>query len=92
MSTFSELTDQTLMQLYGYTTLQDQATYLTSNMSSNSLVLTVADATAISRGIIEIDDEIIWVDSLNPLVNELTVPPYGRGFRGTTAQAHYGPR
>ena len=88
MSTFSQLTDQTLMQLYGYTTLQDQATYLTADVASGATTMSVNDVTAISRGIIEIDDEIIWVDSLNSTNGVLTVPPYGRGFRGTTAVSH----
>jgi len=88
MSTFSQLTDQTLMQLYGYTTLQDQATYLTAGIASGASAATVADVTAISRGIVEIGDEIIWVDSFNSTTGVLTIPPYGRGFRGTTATAH----
>lgn len=88
MSTFSQLTDQTLMQLYGYTTLQDQATYLTANLSSGATTATVADITAISRGIVEINGEVIWVDDVNTTTGALTIPPYGRGFRGTTATAH----
>lgn len=88
MSTFSQLTDQTLMQLYGYTTLQDQATYLTGALTATGLTATVNDVTSISRGIVEIGDEIIWVDSLNSSTGVLTIPPYGRGFRGTTAAAH----
>lgn len=88
MSTFSQLTDQMLMQLYGYTTLQDQATYLTGALSATGLTVNVDDATAVSRGIVEIGDEIIWVDNLDSSAGTLTVPPYGRGFRGTTASAH----
>ena len=88
MSTFSQLIDQTLMQLYGYTTLQDQATYLTGNLASGATTATVADVTAISRGIIEINDEVIWVDDIDTTTGGLTFPPYGRGFRGTTAAAH----
>jgi hypothetical protein len=76
------------MQLYGYTTLQDQATYLTGTLSATGLTATVDDTTAISRGIVEIGDEIIWVDTLDSSAGTLTIPPYGRGFRGTTASAH----
>ena len=88
MSTFSQLTDQVLTQLYGYTTLQDQATYLTASAASTSLTMTVNDITAISRGVIEIGDELVWVDSFDSSTKVLTIPPYGRGFRGTTAAAH----
>lgn len=87
MSTFSQLTDQLLMQLYGYTTLQDQSTYLTSGMNEASLGFTVSDVTAMSRGIVEIGDEIIWVDTVGA-DGTVVIPPYGRGFRGTTAATH----
>jgi len=88
MSTFSQLTDQTLMQLYGYTTLQDEATYLSANLSATGLTATVSDATAMSRGIVEIGGEVIWVDDVDTSASTITIPPYGRGFRGTTAAAH----
>lgn len=88
MSTFSQLTDQVLLQLYGYTTLQDQASYLTASATASATTMTVNDVTAISRGIVEIGDEIIWVDSVDSSTGVLTIPPYGRGFRGTTSAAY----
>jgi hypothetical protein len=88
MSTFSQLIDQTLMHLYGYTTIQDQATYLSAGVSASATTLQIADTTAISRGVVEIGDELIWVDDVNTSTGGLTVPPYGRGFRGTTAISH----
>lgn len=88
MSTFSQLTDQVLLQLYGYTTLQDQASYLTASATASATTMTVNDVTAISRGIVEINDEIIWVDSVDSSTGVLTIPPYGRGFRGTTSAAY----
>lgn len=88
MSTFSQLIDQTLMHLYGYTTIQDQATHLSTNVSASATTLQIADTTAISRGVVEIGDELIWVDDVNTSTGGLTVPPYGRGFRGTEAVTH----
>lgn len=88
MSTFAELTDSTLLYLYGFTTLQDQATYLTAQASASATTLSVADATAISRGVLEIDDELIWADTVDTTALTATVPPYGRGYRGTTAAVH----
>ena len=88
MSTFTELTDSTLLYLYGYTTLQDQATYLTSNVAADALTMPIADGTSISRGTIEIDNELIWVDSVDSGAGTVTIPPYGRGYRGTTATTH----
>lgn len=88
MTTFAGLTDATLMYLSGFTTLQDQATYLTSAITSSSTSLPVADTTSISRGVLEIDDELIWVDSVSSTGLTASVPPYGRGYRSTTAAAH----
>lgn len=88
MSTFDQLTDQTLMYLYGFTTLQDQATYLTAPVTAAETSLPVNDATSISRGILEIDDELIWVDTVDSTQLRAVVPPYGRGYRSTTAAPH----
>lgn len=88
MSTFGELADQTLLQLYGYTTLQDQSTYLTTGVASGATTFDVGDPSAVSRGVVEIGDELIWVDTVDGQQSTFTVPPYGRGFRGTIAVAH----
>lgn len=88
MSTFDQMTDQTLLYLYGFTTLQDQATYLASGATASATTLSIADATAITRGILEIEDELIWADSVDTTALTVTVPPYGRGYRGTSASAH----
>ena len=88
MSTFSQLVDQTLMHLHGYTTIQDVATSLATDLSASATTLQVSDATAISRGVIEIGDELLWVDDVNTNTGGVTLAPYGRGYRGTTAVAH----
>lgn len=88
MTTYSELVDSVLLHLSGYTTNQDIATYLTSSVTSGALSIPLADATAVSRGTIEIGTELIWVDTVDPVALTATVPPYGRGFRGSTAASH----
>ena len=88
MSSFDQMTDQTLLYLQGFTTTQDQATYLTAPATEADTSMSVADATAISRGIVEIGDELIFVDSVDTAAVQLRLPPYGRGFRSTTAAAH----
>ena len=88
MSTFDQLTDSTLLYLYGYTTLQDQASYLSASISASATSIAVADATAMSRGVVEIGDELLWIDSVDTTALTITAPPYGRGFRGTTAATH----
>jgi hypothetical protein len=88
MSTFADLISETHMVLTGFTQRQDQATYLSANMAIGDLTFTVQDGTVLTRGMVEIDDELIWVDRFDRTTNIATVAPYGRGFRGTTAVAH----
>jgi len=85
---FVDLVDETSLALTGYTSRQDQATYLLSAITSSGLTIQVADGAVLTRGIIEIDDELIWVDSFNRTTNTATVAPYGRGFRNTEAVSH----
>ena len=88
MSTFVNLIDETNLALTGYTNRQDQATYLTNALGAADLSFVVADGTVLTRGMVEIDDELIWVDSFDRTTNTATIPAYGRGFRDTTAITH----
>ena len=88
MTLFSDLIDETALALTGYTSRQDQATYLTAAINSTQLTLQVQDGTVLTRGLLEIDDELIWVDSFNRATNTATIAPYGRGFRNTEPASH----
>ena len=88
MTTYAEMTDQTLMYLQGFTTVQDQATYLTESTSASATLIKVNDTSAMSRGIVEIDDELLFVDQIDSVSQNMQVPPYGRGFRSTIPAAH----
>ena len=88
MTAFIDIINETQLALTGYTNRQDQATYLNASLSSSALTFTVADGTVLTRGLVEIDDELIWVDSFDRTTNTATVPTYGRGFRDTTAATH----
>jgi len=85
---FIDLINETNLALTGYTNRQDQATYLTSDITATATTFTVADGTVLTRGIVEIDDELIWVDSFDRTSNTATIPAYGRGFRDTTPTTH----
>ncbi len=42
-----------------------------------------------AKGIIEIDDELIWIDSFDKANNRLNViPGFGRGYQGTAPAPH----
>ena len=88
MTQFIDIINETSLALTGYTNRQDQATYLTQNLSATATTFTVADGTVLTRGLVEIDDERIWVDSFDRTSNTATIPAYGRGFRDTVATTH----
>jgi hypothetical protein len=88
VSTFDDLVDEVLGNLQGYTAAPDQVTALTTGIDADDTSLTVDEATYVSRGMIEIDDELMYVQSVNTNTNLLTLLPQGRGWRRTTAATH----
>ena len=88
MTTFNEMIDDTLLHLQGYTTQQDQSTYITADINSTAVAMSIADVTSISRGIAEIGNELVWIDSVDQQSGNVIIPPYGRGYRSSTAAAH----
>jgi hypothetical protein len=83
--------DETLINLSGYTYQQDRSTHLTSAVttltspSSSPTVLSLGSTDSVGKGIIEVGEELMWVDSFDRVANTATIAPYGRGYLGTTA-------
>lgn len=88
MATLSNMIDEVTLKLAGFTLRQDRQTHLVEPITSSSTEIQVANATNISTGIIEIDDELIYVDSYDRTAKKLNVPPYGRGYSGSSASSH----
>jgi len=91
MPTLSEMVDDVKSNLIGYTLRQDRITYVTNagGLTTTSSAITVGSADNLAKGIIEIDDELIWVDRFDKATNTMTVAPgFGRGYQGTTASPH----
>lgn len=94
MPTLESMIDEVLINLAGYTYQQDRATYITQNVTStpstiaSPTILQLASTDNIGKGTIEIDEELIWLDSFDRVSNTATVPPWGRGYLGTTTAAH----
>jgi hypothetical protein len=86
--TLSDLTNAVTLELFGYTQTQEQASYLTAAITSSATSIPVADASKFSNGIVEIEDELVYVLTVDRSNNILTVAPFGRGYAGTTAVAH----
>jgi hypothetical protein len=88
MTTFNELTEEILINLEGFTLRQDRATYLTAGIDDNDLSIALASGDNIGKGVLEIDDELIHIDSVDRSDRSAVISPFGRGYRGTTAAAH----
>lgn len=88
MTTYNALTDLVLMNLQGFSLDQDQITYLTNAIASGDTTIIVNDVTETSRGLVEIEDELVWFQSIDNTSMAATTPPKGRGWMGTTAAAH----
>jgi hypothetical protein len=87
-TTYANMIDEALLNLSGYTMRQDRSTHLTQEISASALTLNLADVSNIGKGVVEIDDELLWIDSYDRVSNTATVAPYGRGYNGTTAAVH----
>ena len=88
MATFGSMTDEVVRKLAGFTLRQDRQTHLTAAINATATNITVASAQNISTGIIQIDDELIYVNSYDRTSGLLRIPPYGRGYNGTSAASH----
>lgn len=88
MSTFSEMVDETLSLLRSQVRDQEMSTHLTASIDADDVSIPVANTSVLSRGRIQIEDELIWIDSASREGTTATVPPYGRGMDGTTAATH----
>ena len=87
-TTYASLVDEILLNLSGYTLRQDRMTHLTEDLTSSGLNLHLGSVTNIGKGIIEIGDEMLYVDTYDRTSNTATIAPYGRGYNNTTADAH----
>ena len=88
MITYGEMTSQVQAHLRSFVRDQEQSTHLMQDISESDLKLMVADSNLVSRGRIEIDSELLWVDRSIRSDNSLEIAPYGRGMDDTVAKAH----
>lgn len=89
MPTLQNLVDRVRQELSGFSQNQQQFTSLSANITNTQTSFTVADATQISRGTIEVDNqELMLVQSVNQNTNTITLSSFGRGYSSTTANSH----
>jgi hypothetical protein len=84
-TTYSDIVNEILINMAGYTMQQDRATSLSSAVSTTTTTtISVSSTSDIGKGIIEIGEELMWVENFDRVANTLTVAPWGRGYLGTT--------
>jgi len=91
MATFAQLVDEVRTNLSGYTLRQDRITYLTNpnGITATDLNVVIGNSENLAKGVIEIDDELIWINTFDKTNLTLNViPGFGRGYNGTTPSPH----
>ena len=94
MATLLDMIDEVSMNLSGYTLQQDRATHITAAVAATAstiaapITLSLASTDSVGKGIVEIDEELFWVDNYDRVGNTATIAPYGRAYLGTTLAAH----
>lgn len=89
MATLDSMVQEVRSSLAGYTLRQDRITYLDSAINTTELAIQVGSADNLAKGIIEIDDELIWIDNFVKASNTLNAAPgFGRGYQNTSPAPH----
>lgn len=92
MTTLEDLRQRVRSQIMGFTRDQYQVSELTAPMTSVDTTFTIDTATVrnISRGLVEIDDELMLVKAVDQTTNTVTLTGgiNGRGREGSVAAAH----
>jgi hypothetical protein len=90
MPTFSDLVTEVRSNLQGYTMRQDRITYLATAIDADDTAIVAGSSNNLAKGVIEIDDELIWIDNFNKAASTMNAIPggFGRGYQGTTAASH----
>lgn len=92
MPTFGDMINEVISTLAGHTTDVPAMGTLTTAVGATDTALTLdfGQSPGASRpnGLVEIDQELVIVSQWNQATNTATVPPWGRGTRGTAAAAH----
>jgi hypothetical protein len=88
-STLNDMIMEVRSSLAGFTLRQDRISYLTSAITTTDTAIQIGSSSNLAKGIIEIDDELIWIDNFNKTNNTMNAAPgFGRGYQGTSPSPH----
>lgn len=88
MSTFLQMVEDTASEVSSYVRNQESITVVTQPADADDLIITVDNASAVSSGLAEIGDELVYVKNVNKTAGTIEILPGGRGWRGSTAASH----
>jgi hypothetical protein len=90
--TLADMKGRIKQMLQGYTRNQEQITWLTSNMAAGDTSFNVDPGTAslVTRGLVEIDNELLLVNTFNSTTGlvQVAANTNGRGVENTVAASH----
>ncbi len=86
-TTLGQLVDKVMSNIQSGSAQLETATWINqaAGITANATSFVVNETNQMGRGLIEIGDELIYLDKVDNLTKTVTVTPWGRGFRGTTA-------
>jgi hypothetical protein len=89
MATLNDMISEVRSSLAGYTLRQDRISYLTSAITTTDTAIQIGSSSNLAKGIIEIDNELIWIDNFDKQNNTMNAAPgFGRGYQGTSPSPH----
>lgn len=89
MATLNDMIEEVRQSLAGYTLKQERINYLNAAINSSDTNLTLGLNNNLAKGVVEIDDELVYAVSFNTQTNTVTLAPgFGRAYDGTTAASH----
>lgn len=87
--TVNSLVDEILDVVHGYVRIQEQKTYLTGTMDAVQTSFTVANfAQDLAKGLVEIEDELVYVSTVDKSSGTVTIAPWGRGMSQSQPATH----
>lgn len=89
MATLNDMIEEVTQSLAGYTLKQERINFLNTAITGTSTSLNLGIGTNLAKGVVEIDDELLYAISFNTNNNTVDIAPgFGRGYDGTDAAAH----
>jgi hypothetical protein len=72
-TTYADIVNEVIINLQGYTMQQDRATSLSAALTSTTTTtVSVTSTSDIGKGIIEIGEELMWVENFDRVANTLS--------------------